>query len=166
MGYDSGISHEVHVKSIVCHPLPLTDWAWWICTYILCGVVWWWLMANLGVFHKPSCQWFSLTNCYRVYNEILASDWLRANLSVKITDKMLHEMLPWSLIIFSFDIIFQQKYEKPKFMLSLAFASSGDVITGDSNGNIYIWSKGKFLRSLQFIMPEFVLCRLIPGPTI
>ena len=27
--------------------------------------------------------------------EILSSDWLRANLSVKITDKMLHEMLPW-----------------------------------------------------------------------
>ena len=27
--------------------------------------------------------------------EILASDWLRANLSVKITDKMLHETLPW-----------------------------------------------------------------------
>ena len=26
--------------------------------------------------------------------EILASDWLRANLLVKITDKMLHEMLP------------------------------------------------------------------------
>ena len=26
--------------------------------------------------------------------EILASDWLRANLTVKITDKMLHETLP------------------------------------------------------------------------
>ncbi|XP_071501023.1 77 kDa echinoderm microtubule-associated protein-like isoform X1 [Diadema antillarum] len=35
-----------------------------------------------------------------------------------------------------------EKYDKPKFMLSLAFAPNGDAITGDSNGNIYIWGKG------------------------
>ena len=29
--------------------------------------------------------------------EILASDWLRANLSVKITDKLLDETLPWGV---------------------------------------------------------------------
>ena len=46
-------------------------------------------------------------------------------------------------------IFFPQKYEKPKFMLSLAFASSGDVITGDSNGNIYIWGKGEFTQSFH-----------------
>ncbi|XP_063957676.1 77 kDa echinoderm microtubule-associated protein isoform X1 [Lytechinus pictus] len=35
-----------------------------------------------------------------------------------------------------------EKYDKPKFVLSLAFTGNGDVITGDSNGNMYIWGKG------------------------
>ena len=37
----------------------------------------------------------------------------------------------------------QQKYTKPKFCLCIAFASNGDVISGDSNGNIYVWGKGR-----------------------
>ncbi|XP_064603891.1 echinoderm microtubule-associated protein-like 2 isoform X2 [Liolophura sinensis] len=34
------------------------------------------------------------------------------------------------------------KHEKPKYVLSLAFTDNGDTITGDSNGNIFIWGKG------------------------
>ncbi|BFZ07628.1 hypothetical protein BsWGS_10667 [Bradybaena similaris] len=34
------------------------------------------------------------------------------------------------------------RYEKPKFVLSLAFADNGDVLAGDSNGNILVWGKG------------------------
>ncbi|XP_025089345.1 LOW QUALITY PROTEIN: echinoderm microtubule-associated protein-like 1 [Pomacea canaliculata] len=34
------------------------------------------------------------------------------------------------------------KYEKPKYVLCLAFSPNGDVLTGDSNGNIFIWGKG------------------------
>lgn len=34
------------------------------------------------------------------------------------------------------------KHDKPKFVLCLAFAENGDVISGDSNGNIFIWPKG------------------------
>ncbi|OWF36267.1 echinoderm microtubule-associated protein-like 2 isoform X2 [Mizuhopecten yessoensis] len=34
------------------------------------------------------------------------------------------------------------KHEKPKYVLCLAFADSGEVISGDSNGNIFIWGKG------------------------
>lgn len=34
------------------------------------------------------------------------------------------------------------KVEKPKFVLCVAFASNGDVITGDSNGTIIVWPKG------------------------
>ncbi|KAJ8308865.1 hypothetical protein KUTeg_013739 [Tegillarca granosa] len=34
------------------------------------------------------------------------------------------------------------KHEKPKYVLCLAFADNGDVISGDSNGNIFIWPKG------------------------
>jgi microtubule-associated protein-like 1/2 len=29
-----------------------------------------------------------------------------------------------------------------KYVLCVAFASNGDVITGDSNGSIVIWPKG------------------------
>ncbi|CAG5127063.1 unnamed protein product [Candidula unifasciata] len=34
------------------------------------------------------------------------------------------------------------KYDKPKYVLSLAFSDSGDTVSGDSNGNIYVWGKG------------------------
>jgi hypothetical protein len=36
-----------------------------------------------------------------------------------------------------------QKQEKPKFVTCLMFAESGDVITGDTSGNLLVWSKGK-----------------------
>jgi len=32
--------------------------------------------------------------------------------------------------------------DKPKFVLSVAFLQSGEVITGDSNGNLAIWGRG------------------------
>ncbi|TPP65300.1 Echinoderm microtubule-associated protein 1 [Fasciola gigantica] len=32
--------------------------------------------------------------------------------------------------------------EKPKFILCLAFAENGDLITGDSSGNILVWRRG------------------------
>lgn len=35
-----------------------------------------------------------------------------------------------------------EKYEKPRFVLCVAFAENGDVVTGDSNGNLYVWGKG------------------------
>ncbi|RUS86563.1 hypothetical protein EGW08_005702 [Elysia chlorotica] len=34
------------------------------------------------------------------------------------------------------------KHDKPKYVLSLAFSDNGDVLTGDSNGNIFVWGKG------------------------
>ncbi|XP_067680198.1 echinoderm microtubule-associated protein-like 2 isoform X11 [Haliotis asinina] len=34
------------------------------------------------------------------------------------------------------------KHDKPKYVLCLAFADNGDVISGDSNGNIFIWGRG------------------------
>ncbi|XP_071835034.1 77 kDa echinoderm microtubule-associated protein-like isoform X2 [Apostichopus japonicus] len=35
-----------------------------------------------------------------------------------------------------------EKHDKPKFVLCMTFSAEGDVITGDSNGNIFIWGKG------------------------
>ena len=32
--------------------------------------------------------------------------------------------------------------DKPKYFTSLAFSCTGDVITGDSNGNMFIWARG------------------------
>ncbi|KAK3093743.1 hypothetical protein FSP39_019600 [Pinctada imbricata] len=34
------------------------------------------------------------------------------------------------------------KHDKPKYVLCVAFAENGDVISGDSNGAIFVWSKG------------------------
>ncbi|XP_048378370.1 echinoderm microtubule-associated protein-like 2 isoform X2 [Stegostoma tigrinum] len=35
-----------------------------------------------------------------------------------------------------------EKQEKPKYLLCLAFSENGDVITGDSSGNLIVWGKG------------------------
>ncbi|XP_053393881.1 echinoderm microtubule-associated protein-like 2 isoform X3 [Mercenaria mercenaria] len=35
-----------------------------------------------------------------------------------------------------------QKNEKPKVVICFCFTSNGDVVSGDSSGNIYIWEKG------------------------
>lgn len=34
------------------------------------------------------------------------------------------------------------KHDKPKYVLTLAFSDSGDILSGDSNGNIFVWGKG------------------------
>uniref|UniRef100_A0A8C2LCU3 Echinoderm microtubule associated protein like 2 n=1 Tax=Cricetulus griseus TaxID=10029 RepID=A0A8C2LCU3_CRIGR len=36
-----------------------------------------------------------------------------------------------------------EKHEKPKYVLCVTFLEGGDVVTGDSGGNIYIWGKGQ-----------------------
>ncbi|KAM4642300.1 echinoderm microtubule-associated protein-like 2 isoform 2-T2 [Discoglossus pictus] len=41
-----------------------------------------------------------------------------------------------------------EKHEKPRFVLCVAFAENGDVVTGDSNGNLYVWGKGTHRISL------------------
>lgn len=35
-----------------------------------------------------------------------------------------------------------QKHEKPKVIICFCFTENGDVVTGDSSGNIYMWEKG------------------------
>ncbi|CAM5172821.1 unnamed protein product [Eretmochelys imbricata] len=35
-----------------------------------------------------------------------------------------------------------EKHDKPKYVLCVAFTENGDVVTGDSGGNLYIWGKG------------------------
>ncbi|XP_035868926.1 echinoderm microtubule-associated protein-like 2 isoform X1 [Phyllostomus discolor] len=35
-----------------------------------------------------------------------------------------------------------EKHEKPKYILCVTFLEGGDVVTGDSGGNLYVWGKG------------------------
>ena len=44
------------------------------------------------------------------------------------------------IIVFNF-----QKYDKPKYVLCFTFSPDGDVLTGDSNGNILVWPRGMTL---------------------
>lgn len=32
--------------------------------------------------------------------------------------------------------------DKPRYVTCLAFSQTGDLITGDSNGNVFIWGRG------------------------
>lgn len=36
--------------------------------------------------------------------------------------------------------------DKPRYVTCVAFNQNGDVLTGDSNGNIIVWARGSFLR--------------------
>ena len=53
-------------------------------------------MVNQGGISSSVLSVSFTDNCYKLLKS-LASDWLRANLSVKNTDKTLDEMPPWSL---------------------------------------------------------------------
>jgi len=55
-----------------------------------------------------------------------------------------------------FTFVSLQKHEKPKYLLCLAFTASGDVLSGDSNGNIQQWGKGatrKISRVIEVTVP-------------
>ena len=41
------------------------------------------------------------------------------------------------MIFFSF-----QGKDKAKVIICFTFSDAGDVVSGDSNGNIYVWGKG------------------------
>lgn len=41
--------------------------------------------------------------------------------------------------------IFESR-EKPRYVTCVAFNQNGDVLTGDSNGNIIVWGKGKIKK--------------------
>ena len=40
-------------------------------------------------------------------------------------------------------LLFTQRHDKPRFVTCLAFADNGDVLSGDSNGNFYVWGRGR-----------------------
>lgn len=46
-------------------------------------------------------------------------------------------------------IIIWQKYEIPQYFTCLEFSPNGDVVTGDSNGSITVWGKGKVYSKLS-----------------
>ena len=65
--------------------------------------------------------------------------------------------------------IFDQR-DKPKYVTCLAFSYTGDVITGDSNGNVFIWGRGynavtKVMRNIHD-GPIFSVCVLKDGSII
>ena len=45
--------------------------------------------------------------------------------------------------------IFEGGRDRPKYVTCLAFTQTGDVLSGDSNGNIIIWTRG---ASLAFFL--------------
>ena len=63
--------------------------------------------------------------------------------------------------------IFDATKERPKYVTCLAFGSNGDVLTGDSNGNVFVWPRGynavtKSLKKVHF-GPVFAICVLKDG---
>ncbi|XP_071075858.1 echinoderm microtubule-associated protein-like 2 isoform X3 [Desmodus rotundus] len=63
-----------------------------------------------------------------------------------------------------------EKHEKPKYMLCVTFLEGGDVITGDSGGNLYVWGKGG--NRITHVVPGahdggvFGLCALRDGTLV
>lgn len=65
--------------------------------------------------------------------------------------------------------IFESR-DKPKYILCVSFLQSGDVITGDSNGNLVVWGRGTntILKLVKNVHegPIFSLCVLKDGAVI
>lgn len=65
--------------------------------------------------------------------------------------------------------IFESR-DKPKYILCVSFLQSGDVITGDSNGNLVVWGRGTntILKLVKNVHegPIFSLCVLKDGGVI
>nr|XP_020028515.1 echinoderm microtubule-associated protein-like 2 isoform X1 [Castor canadensis] len=63
-----------------------------------------------------------------------------------------------------------EKHEKPKYVLCVTFLEGGDVVTGDSGGNLYVWGKGGN-RITQAVLGAhdggvFALCALRGGTLV
>ena len=65
--------------------------------------------------------------------------------------------------------LLEQK-DKPKYFTCIAFSSSGDLITGDSSGNILVWGRGyNAVTKAVWGMhdgPVFALCVLRDGMVV
>lgn len=55
-------------------------------------------------------------------------------------------------------VVWFQTYKWPKFVISLAFQRNGDILTGDSNGSILVWSAGEERLSAASIAHSKPLC--------
>ena len=66
--------------------------------------------------------------------------------------------------------VFDATKEKPKYVTCLAFGSNGDVLTGDSNGNVFVWRRGynAVTQSLKKVHcgPIFAICVLKDGSVV
>lgn len=65
---------------------------------------------------------------------------------------------------------FDAAKDKPKYVTCLAFASNGDLLTGDSYGNVCVWRRGynAVTKSLKKIHngPVFAICVLKDGSLV
>ena len=65
---------------------------------------------------------------------------------------------------------FDAAKDKPKYVTCLAFASNGDLLTGDSYGNVCVWRRGynAVTKSLKKIHngPIFAICVLKDGSLV
>ncbi|XP_021074306.1 echinoderm microtubule-associated protein-like 2 isoform X1 [Mus pahari] len=63
-----------------------------------------------------------------------------------------------------------EKHEKPKYVLCVTFLEDGDVVTGDSGGNLYVWGKGgnRITQEVQGAHDGgvFALCALRDGTLV
>ncbi|EDM08224.1 echinoderm microtubule associated protein like 2, isoform CRA_b [Rattus norvegicus] len=63
-----------------------------------------------------------------------------------------------------------EKHEKPKYVLCVTFLEGGDVVTGDSGGNLYVWGKGGNRITQEVLGAHdggvFALCALRDGTLV
>lgn len=53
--------------------------------------------------------------------------------------------------------------EKPKYVTAIAFLNSGDVLSGDSSGNLVIWYRGEGKGAIRVLKGIVVRARRLTG---
>ncbi|XP_044113031.1 echinoderm microtubule-associated protein-like 2 isoform X2 [Neovison vison] len=85
-------------------------------------------VLGLGVFDRAvCCVGFSKSN--------------GGNLLCAVDESNDHMLSVWDWAKES-KVVDGKKHEKPKYVLCVTFLEGGDVVTGDSGGNLYVWGKG------------------------
>ena len=102
-------------------------------------------------FEKKQIQPVLLTSSTASSDRVLSVRFYEKRNNILVTCGKSHLNI-WSIegdILMRRQGLFTKKIEKPKYVICVAFANSGEIISGDTEGNLMVWRSVKVVRVLK-----------------
>ena len=102
-------------------------------------------------FEKKQIQPVLLTSSTASSDRVLSVRFYEKRHNILVTCGKSHLNI-WSIegdILMRRQGLFTKKIEKPKYVICVAFANSGEIISGDTEGNLMVWRSVKVVRVLK-----------------